>query len=94
VTDYPGDTSWVGARHLIGNVSEWTASMYGAYPCPHDGSREISAGRSAAVLRGSSFISSLNGLRATLRGVGWLAHYANLDIRFRLASSIVPTRLG
>ncbi|MBL8161521.1 MAG: SUMF1/EgtB/PvdO family nonheme iron enzyme [Anaerolineae bacterium] len=91
VTDYPGDTSWVGARHLIGNVKEWTASLYGAYPCPDDGSREIKGGHTAAVLRGSSFISSLNGLRATLRGVGWIPNYANLDIGLRLARSLALT---
>lgn len=65
--------SWVGARHMSGNVWEWTSSIYTGYPYPQIGSadelsrNDINRTDVRRVLRGGSWISTSDGLRATNR---------------------------
>ncbi|MBM4357195.1 MAG: SUMF1/EgtB/PvdO family nonheme iron enzyme [Deltaproteobacteria bacterium] len=47
----PADASWVGARDMAGNVREWTASQYTAYP-----GGKIDAQTRGAVNRGASWV--------------------------------------
>jgi len=54
------DRSWVGAADLGGNVREWTATDYGAYP-----GGQTSAGRSGKVNRGGSYVMSPGQLNAS-----------------------------
>lgn len=52
--------SWVGAGHLSGNVWEWTASLYQAYPYRAGNGREDDTGSRTdvrRVLRGGSWVS-------------------------------------
>jgi formylglycine-generating enzyme required for sulfatase activity len=46
-----GDSSWIGARDMGGNVREWTASRYRAYP-----GGEADTERSGYVNRGGSYL--------------------------------------
>jgi formylglycine-generating enzyme required for sulfatase activity len=72
VTSKPDGASWVGARHLSGNVWEWTASLYQNYSYPTDGSREVDTGVRTdvhRVLRGGSWNNSLDFLRAAVRNI-------------------------
>jgi formylglycine-generating enzyme required for sulfatase activity len=62
--------SWVGAHDMVGNVWEWTASVYVGYPYPTDGSREVDTGSRTdvlRVLRGGSWFDTQVFLRAAYR---------------------------
>lgn len=57
---YPAGASWVGALDMIGNLAEWTTSIYdpGRFPYPYgsdDGRDTMTDGDLAHVLRGGSF---------------------------------------
>ncbi len=57
VTSRPEGKSWTAAWHMIGNVWEWTNSLYEPYPYQARDRRELDAGSSTAVrrvLRGGS----------------------------------------
>jgi hypothetical protein len=89
VTSKPDGASWVGARHLSGNVWEWTASLFGSYPYPTDGSREVDTGDRTDVpriLRGGSFYLTSINLRAS--GRSWNTPLVeSYDFGFRCARS-------
>jgi formylglycine-generating enzyme required for sulfatase activity len=74
VTTKPEGKSWVGAQDLIGNVWEWTASLYDRYPYPNNGSRERDTGNRAdllRVLRGGSRMGPNIVLRSACRYNGY-----------------------
>lgn len=93
VQSKPEDVSWVGARHLTGNVAEWTNSRYKRYPYHADDGREETTGKSLSrgfqrVLRGGSWeLAYPPYFRASFRTRGnpdeWLNKWG-----FRLARSV------
>lgn len=62
----PGDTSWVGAQGMSGNVWEWVSSPYQDYPYSDD-HESNSDTHSSRVLRGGSFDSASLNLYAANR---------------------------
>jgi formylglycine-generating enzyme required for sulfatase activity len=70
VGSIPAGRSWVGADDMIGNVWEWTSSVYDEYPYnPDDGrERESDDGAILRALRGGSWgNTSTDVLRAAAR---------------------------
>ena len=58
VAAFPGDRSWVGAYDMVGNVREWTSSIYRPYPYDVTDGREIDGKRdsqSPRAIRGGSW---------------------------------------
>jgi formylglycine-generating enzyme required for sulfatase activity len=90
VGSYPDGASWVGALDLIGNVWEWTNSLYWAYPYNSIDGREQDTGDRtdvARVLRGGSFDDNLVfGMRAAYRPDAPSID-ENRDVGFRCARS-------
>lgn len=87
----PGGVSWVGVHDLSGNVWEWVADWYQAYPLERQVNPtgpDNSYGQ--VVVRGGSWIDDTDPLRATYRVWGY--HNADRDyIRgFRCAISYEP----
>jgi iron(II)-dependent oxidoreductase len=68
---YPQGESAFGARQLIGDVWEWTASDFGGYPgfraWPYREYSEVFFGPRYKVLRGGSFGTDASACRATFR---------------------------
>jgi hypothetical protein len=67
VAEMPDGASWVGARHMAGNVWEWTASAYDAYPYPPNGERERAPVDLPRTLRGGSWMSKPKDTRSAFR---------------------------
>ncbi len=66
VFDMPKDLSQFGVVGLAGNVSEWTADWYDAYP--GNNSRELQYGEKFKIVRGGSFLSKSDFARSSFRG--------------------------
>jgi serine/threonine-protein kinase len=84
VGSYPQGESWVGALDLSGNVWEWVADWYGAYPAER---QEDPTGPSAGedrVLRGGSWVSEESYMRGANR-YRIVPEIASEDIGFRCA---------
>jgi iron(II)-dependent oxidoreductase len=70
VGSLPAGRSWVGADDMIGNVWEWTSSVFEDYPYdPNDGREQISNdGIISRALRGGSWdVTNIDFLRAAAR---------------------------
>jgi eukaryotic-like serine/threonine-protein kinase len=68
VGSIPGGRSWVGALDLGANVSEWTNSIYKAYPYEKDDGRESSDDtKNDRVVRGGISVPNRNALRSAVR---------------------------
>jgi formylglycine-generating enzyme required for sulfatase activity len=86
VWSYPESQSWVGARDMAGNVSEWVADWAGPYP---DGRQENPTGPAAGefrVNRGGSFDAGWPRMRSAFRLAQSPSNYF-LDVGFRCAAS-------
>ncbi|MCS6836883.1 MAG: SUMF1/EgtB/PvdO family nonheme iron enzyme [Anaerolineae bacterium] len=70
VESFKQGASWVGALHMLGNVWEWTSSLYVPYPYVQDEAHENFNDRSSPrVLRGCSWRSyNVMNMRAAHRG--------------------------
>jgi len=70
VNSFPQGASWVGALHMLGNVWEWTSSIYAPYPYVSDEAHEDPNDlKSPRVLRGGSWRSyNVMNLRSAHRG--------------------------
>lgn len=70
VGSYPAGVSWVGALDMLGNVYEWTNSIYVDYPYNSDDGREAPGNRNDStwrVIRGGSWIDEVHFARAANR---------------------------
>jgi formylglycine-generating enzyme required for sulfatase activity len=90
VSSKPEGASWVGGMHLIGNVWEWTNSLYSAYPYQAGDGRERDTGDSTdvqRVLRGGSWnLNTSAVLRAACRYNG-TPDFRDVGWGFRIARS-------
>ncbi len=83
---HPQGASPYGVEDLSGNVSEWTSSLYRAYPYdPQDGREDPTVQEEYAVSRGGSWLSDPSQMRTTFRNDegNWV------NGGFRLACSLV-----
>jgi formylglycine-generating enzyme required for sulfatase activity len=68
VGERPGGASWVGALDLIGNVYEWTSTLYYPYPYNLADNRENSSDTAGLrVVRGGSWMQGADIMQASLR---------------------------
>lgn len=70
VISRPEGASWVGAHDMLGNVSQWTSSLYQRYPYRADDGRETDNAERPDVLRavrGGSWFNRMAVLRAGAR---------------------------
>jgi formylglycine-generating enzyme required for sulfatase activity len=67
VGSLPAGASWCGALDMVGNVWEWTGSLYKEYPYdPRDGREDLNAG-GRRVLHGGAYYNLTWGLRCAYR---------------------------
>ncbi|GLV59789.1 hypothetical protein KDH_66130 [Dictyobacter sp. S3.2.2.5] len=88
---HPGGASPYGIEDLAGNVSEWTSSLYRAYPYdPWDGREDPHMPEEYVVSRGGSWLSGPSEMRTTARDDegNWV------NGGFRLACSLVGDHIG
>jgi formylglycine-generating enzyme required for sulfatase activity len=82
VGSYPDGTSWVGALDLAGNVYEWVADWYGAYPSGQQENPTGPVAGSHRVIRSGSWDNSWSGVRTTYRNYDLpRARYSNYGFR-------------
>ena len=70
VGDYPSGASPYGAHDMIGNVWEWTSSLYRPYPYRADDGRENMDAEDYRVIRGSAWWNDYKAARAACRTLG------------------------
>ena len=89
VGSYPSGVSWCGALDLAGNVWEWVADWYGAYPAERQINPTGPASGTSRVLRGGSWITGPDLVRCAARyGINAILPADWLDfVGFRCASS-------
>ena len=80
-----GDSPY-GAADMVGNVWQWTSSLYKPYPYKADDGREDQQSRDARVLRGGCFSNAARLVRCAGR-VGNLPIYHLVDFGFRVVAS-------
>lgn len=89
VQSKPEGASWVGARHLSGNVYDWVSTAYALYPYrANDGREDVNRTDVQRVLRGGSWDTfNSSGVRAASRG--WAAPNFEYNLRgFRPVRSL------
>ena len=74
---------------MIGNVWEWTSSVYRDYPYRSNDGREDPASRKARVVRGGSWDNVPQNLRVSVRGDVSPANRLNY-LGFRCARDVSP----
>lgn len=83
----PGGDSPYGVADMVGNVWEWTSSVFQPYAQPADGERVESRGPLRYVIRGGSWYYSRKLARCAARE-GMDPHMVSNTIGFRLARSL------
>jgi formylglycine-generating enzyme required for sulfatase activity len=87
-----GDTS-TGIGDMIGNVWEWTSSLYKPYPFDSDDGREEPLTSGWRVLRGGSWLNDSALANATARMDGDFVFYNNVGFRCAISVSVVRDAL-
>jgi formylglycine-generating enzyme required for sulfatase activity len=82
-----GDSPY-GAADMVGNVWEWTSSLYAPYPYRTNDGREEPQGVELRVLRGGSFASQRLYARSAVRGDSYASGFGEV-IGFRV--SMLPS---
>ncbi len=68
VGSFPEGASWVGALDMVGNVDEWTSTIWADYPYDATDGREDQDNQTALrVSRGGSYRSKWSGVQASAR---------------------------
>jgi len=88
----PQGDSAEGVSDMVGNVWEWTSSLYWPYPYDADDGREDPSAEGWRVLRGGSWFNDLTVASATARLDGDFVFYTNVG--FRCAVSARDVRLA
>ena len=84
---FPKGRSAFGCEDMVGNVFEWTISLYRPYPYhPSDGREEIS-GTEVRVTRGGGWDSMQRVTRCALRGDMCEPYAYDINLGFRVAAS-------
>jgi formylglycine-generating enzyme required for sulfatase activity len=83
----PGGDSSCGAADMVGNVWEWTQSLFLPYPFNPNASTEESRARGRYVVRGGAWYYTRKLARCAARE-GILANYLSPSIGFRLSCSV------
>ena len=76
-----------GLHELVGNVYEWTATLYRGYPYQAEDGREDPNGEGQRVVRGGSWAVDQTRVRCAYRIWG-IARYGNYNYGFRLARTL------
>jgi formylglycine-generating enzyme required for sulfatase activity len=83
----PGGDSPSGTVDMVGNVWEWTQSLFLPYPFSENGRTNVAKARGRYVVRGGAWYYTRKLARCAARE-GILADYVSSSIGFRLARSI------
>jgi formylglycine-generating enzyme required for sulfatase activity len=76
-----------GVLDMVGNVWEWTRSLYGDYPYDPDDGRENLEGGGSHVVRGGAFYETVYRVRCAARDYRLNPSYRNGDLGFRVVVS-------
>jgi toxoflavin biosynthesis protein ToxD len=87
VNAYPNGVSPWGAMDMVGNVWEWSSSLYADYPYRSDDGREDLVVEGWRVLRGGSWFDHEWGVRAARRLSGQPNHMSH-NTGFRVAQEV------
>ncbi len=90
---YPRGASPYGVLDLAGNVWEWTASEYRAYPYQPDDGRDSAQSRERRVVRGGSYLHTDRDVRNSYRQ-GFAPSARDVYIGFRVASASARTHVN
>jgi formylglycine-generating enzyme required for sulfatase activity len=77
----PDGDSAEGVGDMVGNVWEWTSSLYRPYPYDANDGRESQSAEGWRVLRGGSWMNDLNLARCTARLDGDFLFFSNVGFR-------------
>lgn len=89
----PRGDSQEGVADMVGNVWEWTGSLYRPYPYDAQDGRESAAAAGWRVLRGGSWFNDMNIATATGRLDGDFLFFTNVGFRCVISAEQVLTAL-